>query len=124
MPLAKIAKFLSVGILWGCSNPFIKRGSMRKDSRKEATIFETIWFVLRNPSILIPFLVNQSGSLMFYYLLATEGLTTSVLICNSLTFGFTGLTAWLLGERVNSLALLTLGTALVILGTAICMSSK
>ena len=36
------------------------------------------------PSVFIPIAINQVGSLAFYYLLATDDISTAVPICNSL----------------------------------------
>eukprot|EP01041_Mallomonas_annulata_P000873 gene873-1698_t len=118
----KILKFLLVGLLWGITNPFMKRGST-KESRKNDSTFETLKAFLTNPRAFIPMIINQIGSALFYYILATEDLTSSSLICNALTFGFTGLTGWMLGERTNSPFLLLLGILLVLIGTTICMTS-
>ena len=49
----------------------------------------------------MPYLINQSGSVMYYRLLGTEGLSVAMPIANRLTFLLTGLTAVLKGEKTD-----------------------
>ncbi|KAK3710164.1 hypothetical protein QZH41_010554, partial [Actinostola sp. cb2023] len=55
---------------------------------------------------MIPFLLNQSGSVLFYLTLASADLSLAVPITNSLTFLFTILTGKLLGEENVSIGII------------------
>ena len=57
--------FLLVGALWGCTNPFLRSGS-------KGILKENNSKTLLNCRFVIPFALNQSGSLVYYYLLGTE----------------------------------------------------
>jgi drug/metabolite transporter (DMT)-like permease len=113
--------YLCVGVLWGCTNPFIKAAqeSVAEDrgvndpndkQAKEATCesgpfearsfmrklfsscYENLRGLFMNPRLFLPFAINQAGSLAFYALLSQEPVSRASPICNSLTFLFTALT--------------------------------
>ncbi|CAO2589202.1 Transmembrane protein 234 [Lemmus lemmus] len=54
-----------------------------------------------NTEYLMPFLLNQSGSLLYYLTLASTDLTLAVPICNSLAIVFTLIVGKILGEDVG-----------------------
>ena len=70
------------------------------------------------------FSLNQSGSILYYKLLATSDLSLSVPVCNALALVFSSATSFLLGERVDRPVAAIFGSLLVTLGVAICMASK
>lgn len=57
-------------------------------------------------------------------LLPYTDISLSVPICNSLTFVFTALTAWLIGEEIHSPGRTLLGISVVLVGITICVTSK
>lgn len=126
--LTPIAGYLIVGILWGCSNPFIKHAQAentehgRSDSNKEkSTSFDSLYRMFTKPRVLLPFLVNQSGSFVYYYLLSSEPVSRASPICNSLTFLFTATTGYVcFGEEVRYPFLLVIGIIAVLTGVLIC----
>uniref|UniRef100_A0A8C1APQ6 Transmembrane protein 234 n=1 Tax=Cyprinus carpio carpio TaxID=630221 RepID=A0A8C1APQ6_CYPCA len=94
---------LLVAILWGGTNPFLKKGTegierVQKDNKLLQFLAE-VKFLFLNIKYLIPFLLNQSGSLVFYFTLASTDLSLAVPMVNSLTFLFTLLMGKLLGEE-------------------------
>lgn len=123
--LTAVIGYALVGVLWGCSNPFIKRA--QTDTRetsptdsKNSSVFSTIWRLLTTPKLLVPFLINQSGSFVYYYLLSSEPVSRASPICNSLTFLFTALTGYIwFGEEVRNPLLLSIGIAFVLVGVCI-----
>lgn len=127
--LYKSCSYILVGVLWGCTNPFLKAGSKadKKSRTAEAqSLFQKLWNLIRkfmNPYVFVPFAINQLGSVAFYYLLATDNISAAVPICNSLTFAFTGITGWMLGEHVHRPVYFTVGVICVALGIAICLNS-
>ena len=55
-----------------------------------------------------------TGSIVFYYLLATQDMSIAAPVSNSLTFVFTAITSTLvLGEKINNPLLLATGTYLL-----------
>lgn len=69
---------------------------------------------------MVPFLLNQCGSVVFYTTLASTDLTIAVPITNSLTMIVTMLVGRILGEgNINTGAFL--GMVLVISGVTICV---
>lgn len=78
----------------------------------------------RRVSVWLPYLLNQSGSIIYYFLLATSDLTTAVPACNGLALVFSSLTSYFLGERLNKPIQGLIGALLVTLGVAICMISS
>lgn len=140
-----------VGAVWGCTNPFLRRGSVDEpDGKQFHTSSEGETFdntkgnygvdqdrgspIKKNPlvkslsrllrvGVWLPYLLNQCGSLLYYKLLATSNLTLSVPICNALALVFSSMTGFLLGERVDKPMRAALGSALVSVGVGICVMS-
>ncbi|XP_013396674.1 transmembrane protein 234 [Lingula anatina] len=116
-----------VAFLWGATNPFIKRGSagIEKIKRKNAALqfLAEIKFLVCSWKYMVPFLINQSGSVVYYLTLASADLSQAVPITNSLTFLFTTLSGTFLGEKVGGKETY-LGMLLVILGVSLCVMDK
>ncbi|RYG50114.1 hypothetical protein EON67_05865 [archaeon] len=72
----------------------------------------------------VPFLVNQTGSMVYNFLLGNADISMASPICNSLTFVFTGITARALGEKQPITWQTVVGTALILAGVATCVASK
>lgn len=45
---------VSVGLLWGCTNPLVKRGAARAEKKREEAGGSFWWSLLTTPSFLIP----------------------------------------------------------------------
>lgn len=100
-----LAACLLVGFLWGSTNPFMKRGA-------QASSLSGSWLErlpvprsalelvlpLTQLSYLVPLLVNQSGSLVYYLTLGNADISVVGPLANSFTFVFTALCGRLLGE--------------------------
>ncbi|RKP33359.1 hypothetical protein BJ085DRAFT_24971, partial [Dimargaris cristalligena] len=65
--------------------------------------------------------LNLSGSMVYYYTLGKSDLSLAVPITNSLTFVFTALAGYLLGEDIGSKKT-WLGMSLVVAGVALCVT--
>ncbi|XP_018602447.1 transmembrane protein 234 [Scleropages formosus] len=117
-----------VALLWGGSNPFLKRGTegiegVRGGGGAARQFLAELRFLFLNVRYLVPFLLNQSGSLIYYLTLASADLSLAVPLTNSLTFLFTLLGGALLGEDVGGKRAVA-GTALTVLGVALCVVSS
>ena len=130
----QILNVIAVCVLWGTTNPFLRRGSMDNESTATAsptttpTTTKTVceWFLSlwSRWQFILPFILNQAGSALYAVLLGQIDLTLALPLCNSLAFVLTALTGYLLGEHVQSPWLLCLGTMCVLTGTYICTVSN
>jgi len=119
---------LSVAILWGMSNPLMKRGSRGITSIKKTgspckDFFLEYYFLFTQPLYVAAFLVNIAGSVLYYYSLGNSDISLIETITNSLTFLITTLTSQLLGEE-GITKYTYVGMALVLAGVSVCISSK
>ncbi|MEQ2269959.1 hypothetical protein XENORESO_012878 [Xenotaenia resolanae] len=75
--VVEVLSLVLVSLLWGCTNPFLKKGSEGienvTESNRVSQLFVEIKFLLLNMKYLVPFLLNQSGSLVYFYTLSTTG---------------------------------------------------
>ena len=123
-----------VGALWGCTNPFMRQGSIESKSssnmsnkteeQEETKSVLKSLFRLARIKVWLPYLINQLGSLLYYKQLASSNLTLSVPICNATAMVFSCITSFFLGERVNQPRTAVLGVTLILLGVQICMYSS
>ncbi|XP_033116512.1 transmembrane protein 234-like [Anneissia japonica] len=116
-----------VAVLWGGTNPFIKKGGAGIEEIKERNAIRQflaeLKFLFFNWKYLIPFLLNQCGSVLYYLTLATMDLSLAVPVTNSLTFLFTLVSGKFLGEDVGGKETY-LGMLLVLSGVCLCMSDR
>lgn len=91
---------MQVGAFWGCTNPLLKRGSQGIDEAGKGAkgpagkwVAELL-FLLTRWQWLLPFAINQCGSLVYYVTLGTADLAMAVPISNSVTFLWTFLMGW------------------------------
>jgi drug/metabolite transporter (DMT)-like permease len=139
----EIVCLVLVGALWGCTNPLLRKGSTNAQvTSKVASEGESIdghtasdtpslirWITssLRsflNAGVWLPYLLNQAGSVMFYFTLARSDLSLAVPICNGLSLVFSIGTTYLIGERIDQPIKTFAGAALVVAGVAICLSAR
>ncbi|NXA03689.1 TM234 protein, partial [Sapayoa aenigma] len=72
---------------------------------------------------MVPFLLNQGGSLLFYLTLASTDLSLAVPLCNSLALIVTLVTGRILGEDVGGKWAVA-GMLLTILGISLCVAGS
>lgn len=123
---SEILSLVLVGAFWGCTNPLMRQGSQeislskqQQQSSKRSWLAK--WLSVR---IWLPYALNQSGSLLFYYTLGHSDLSLAVPICNGLALVFSIMTSYWIGEQTNEPWKMILGSALVMVGVAICLSSR
>ncbi|XP_010877854.1 transmembrane protein 234 [Esox lucius] len=125
--LVEVLCLVLVAVLWGCTNPFLKRGTEGIEQvKKENTFLQflaEVKFLFLNVKYLIPFLLNQSGSLVYYFTLATTDLSLAVPVANSLSFLLTLLTGKLLGEEFGGKRAVG-GMVLTMTGISLCITSS
>ncbi len=119
--------FFLVALVWGCTNPLLKKGSQGIEEvhgRNRLTqVLAELQFLALNWRYAVPFLVNQSGSLLYYLTLAEADISLAVPITNSLTFIVTTLAGRWLGEEPPP-AKTYCGMALVLCGVSLCVIGK
>lgn len=113
--------------LWGATNPLIKHHSKGVENIKADGKFNKLvaefTFLFLNWKYLLSFLLNQSGSIVYYITLASADLTLAVPITNSLTFIFTALSSRFLGEKTLNWET-ACGMLSVVVGVLLCVLSK
>jgi Putative transmembrane family 234 len=129
---ADLFSMILVGALWGCTNPLLRKGSLEEkgaqngDKNDEADSNDKTWSLLRSFlrfQVWLPYALNQSGSIVFYILLAKSDLSMAVPICNAFALVFTFATSWYLGEQMHKPVQTMLGTFLIMMGVTICVQS-
>lgn len=128
--------YLLVACLWGCTNPFIKhaqQSTATKESKDDAiskierkeSFKEMLWNLktsFSNMRVMIPFVLNQMGSAVFYLMLSTEPVSIVSPVCNSLTFLFTAMTSYIVfKESVRYPWFLVVGIIFILCGTVLCL---
>lgn len=118
--------FVLVSLLWGATNPFLKKGGAGiegvKHSNRLLKFLLEMKFLLLNWKYMLPFGINQLGAVLYYTTIGRAEITTAVPITNSLTFLFTTLFGRLLGEHTSTGTVL--GALMVLTGVLLCVTSK
>ncbi|KAM6427717.1 transmembrane protein 234 [Liasis olivaceus] len=125
--LGELASLILVAVLWGATNPYLKRGTegleqVKRESKPRQMLAE-MKFLCLNYKYMVPFALNQCGSFVYYLTLASTDLTLAVPLCNSLALVFTMATGKVLGENVGGTRA-ALGMLLTVLGIAICIAGS
>ncbi|PRP87926.1 hypothetical protein PROFUN_02663 [Planoprotostelium fungivorum] len=122
---------VAVALVWGATNPLMKIGS-RGVSRVAASSQGNVVSKFANEMKYLftqwryigAFLLNQSGSILFYYTLSNNEISMVVPITNSLTFLFTTVSShYILNEPCTDPGTIS-GMILIAVGVFICMSAK
>ncbi|XP_034714994.1 transmembrane protein 234 [Etheostoma cragini] len=127
--VVELLSLLLVSVLWGCTNPFLKKGTegienvQHNNNNRVLQLLAEVKFLFLNIKYLVPFLLNQSGSLVYYYTLSTTDLSLAVPVANSLTFLCTLLTGKLLGEEFGGRQAVA-GMLLTMAGITLCVISS
>ncbi|XP_014113906.1 PREDICTED: transmembrane protein 234 [Pseudopodoces humilis] len=116
-----------VAALWGGTSPFLRSAAagterLRGRGRLRQLLAE-LRFLSLSPKYLLPFLLNQAGSLLFYLTLASTDLSLAVPLCNSLALIVTLVTGKILGEDIGGKRAVA-GMLLTILGVSLCLAGS
>lgn len=117
---------LLVAIFWGVTNPFMKRGAdgietVAEEGRVSQVLHE-LKYLLLNWKYYVPFLLNQFGSVLYFWTLSTSNLSVVVPLTNSLTFLIASVTGRFLGEEIGG-AYFYLGVSLMLAGIFVSTTS-
>lgn len=126
--LTDLISLVIVGSIWGCTNSFLRRGTLlsnltcdSSDMSNNTTIVANFLSRLRNIQVILPYVLNQCGSLLYYNLLSTTDLSLAVPICNGLALVFSVITSHFLGEQMDKPVRALLGSTMLICGVCICI---
>ncbi|XP_003403295.1 transmembrane protein 234 homolog [Bombus affinis] len=125
--LDSIIFLILVAFLWGVTNPFIKKGAKGlenvKSSSKFCQFFKELAFLITNLKYIIPFIINQCGSVLYFLTLNKVDISLAIPVTNSLTFVITAITGWILGEeKIHKNTYM--GMILILVGTVLCSWDK
>ncbi|XP_003707200.2 transmembrane protein 234 homolog isoform X1 [Megachile rotundata] len=127
MTLDSIVYLSFVALLWGVTNPFIKKGAKGlenvKASSKFGQFFKELAFLVTQLKYIIPFIINQLGSVLYFLTLGNADISLAVPVTNSLTFVITAITGWFLGEEKIHRNMY-IGMILILVGTVLCCWDK
>lgn len=125
--LGQVLALVLVAALWGGTQPLLKRASAGLQQVHERTwvrqLLQEMKTLFLNFEYLVPFLLNQCGSLLYYFTLASTDLTLAVPICNSLAIVFTLIVGKVLGEDIGGKRAVA-GMVLTMTGIALCITSS
>ena len=125
-----------VSLLWGCTNPLMREGTKEQhdqetkkkdDETKNQGLlhqikyqFIKLFHFFLNWRFSIPFVLNQSGSILYMYSLGSLNISVAVPLCTGLTSLFTTITAiFVLGEQSFDMKTF-FALVLIITGTILC----
>ncbi|XP_025424848.1 transmembrane protein 234 homolog [Sipha flava] len=94
-----IFQLFIVGILWGGTNPFLKAATNKVKRNKGLNFISEVTDHLTNWNYLVPFIINQCGSLLFYFTLKYSDISLAVPIANGVSFVSTSIVGTLIGEE-------------------------
>ncbi|CRG93702.1 conserved Plasmodium protein, unknown function [Plasmodium gallinaceum] len=111
--------YLVIGFLWGCTNAYMKKGC--KDENTEKNIIKDIISIFKNLNIIIPYILNQIGSLLYYYLLSESDISLVMPLSNASSFFFTYITEIIIFKKSITYKSI-LGLILICSGLFMCVN--
>ncbi|XP_017045073.1 transmembrane protein 234 homolog [Drosophila ficusphila] len=121
-------QLLAVGMLWGITNPFIRLGSqgietLQDTGSKWRNFIQEARTIGNRWRYWLPFGLNQCGSALYVWTLQSASITVAVPVANSLSFAFTAITGFALGEKLPGKKVI-LGTLLICCGSILMIYDK
>ena len=122
---------VTIGVLWGCTNTFIRVGALQVQRKRERAsskassrfraAFGDLPLLLTTPAFIVPQSLNLCGSAAFSWLQGRVRLTVAGPVVNTVALTANAVADWAAGEPVQ-LHLAVPGVALVAIGAALCSS--
>lgn len=122
-------ELILVALLWGTTNPCINRATKNKSKSKEEDLAPKpsapgLSSLLLNWRFLVPFGLNQLGSVVYLHCLSQLSLSFAVPTVNALTMIITAAAAQYLGERTRCNLKVAAGMMLMLAGICLCILSQ
>lgn len=122
----QLAACACIGVVWGCTNSFIKQGSLAANGQSEANhrgwgVVDLWVHLLTTWRFLLPQALNLAGSVCFTLLLGAAPLSFVVPVTNAVSLLANAVTDWALGEAID-LTYAAPGVLLLALGVGLCAS--
>ncbi|KAG9138989.1 hypothetical protein Leryth_022481 [Lithospermum erythrorhizon] len=127
-----VEKMVLVGLVWGATNAFMKRGALIWDKKLKSPsqpnrpyqnpILKTMsnWInLVLTWQYSLPFMLNLSASATFFAILGNTPISLAVPVTNATTFAATAVFGMILGEKIR-VGLALLGTFFIVVGLKIC----
>lgn len=117
-----------VAILWGVTNPLMKAGSKGVENAKLGSRYwgwlAELLFLVRQWQYVASFLLNQSGSVLFYWTVSRSDVSLVVPVTNSLTLVVTTVAGRVLLKEGALPWRSYAGMALTLTGVTLCVWAK
>ena len=110
--------FFLVGVLWGCTTPFLRSRESQKSS--SSSTVSHLLSIFTDFRFLAFFGLNQLGSIFFYRLLAVHSLAIAAAGANALAFVFSAVTEAVFISRRLPDSRTSFGATLIISGLYLC----
>ncbi|GAA0151721.1 hypothetical protein LIER_10376 [Lithospermum erythrorhizon] len=123
-----VEKMVLVGLVWGATNAFMKRGAFIWDKKLKSPsqpntayqnpILKTMsnWInLVLTWQYSLPFMLNLSASATFFAILGNTPISLAVPVTNATTFAATAVFGMILGEKIR-VGLALLGTFFIVVG--------
>ncbi|CAO2841902.1 unnamed protein product [Amaranthus hypochondriacus] len=137
MAIGDIETMVAVGLIWGATNAFMRKGAVIWDQKSlessqflqspSSNLHQRILFTLKNYLNLfltwqysVPLILNLSASASFFAILGHTSISLAVPVTNATTFAATAVMGILLGEKTR-LGYALFGTFLIVLGVWLCV---
>ncbi|XP_057896033.1 transmembrane protein 234 [Melospiza georgiana] len=124
-PAGQALALALVAALWGGTGPFLRAAAAGMEEQRGRgrlrQLLAELRFLSFNWQYLVPFLLNQAGSLLFYLTLASTDLSLAVPLCNSLALVVTLVTGKILGEDIGGKRAVA-GMLFTMLGVSLCLA--
>uniref|UniRef100_A0A7N4P3F0 Transmembrane protein 234 n=1 Tax=Sarcophilus harrisii TaxID=9305 RepID=A0A7N4P3F0_SARHA len=125
--LGQVCALVLVALLWGGSNPLLKRAAGTLVPAQEGNwlqqLLQETKYLFFSYQYLVPLCLNQCGSLVYYLTLASTDLSLAVPISNSLALVVTLVVGKFLGEDIGG-KWPALGMVFTISGIMLCIASS
>ncbi|KAJ2940942.1 hypothetical protein O0L34_g10205 [Tuta absoluta] len=116
------------GVLWGVTNPFIRQGTKGLRQVRANSWLGQAWaevaFLLGNWRYVVPWVINQAGSVSYLLAVRRAPLSLSVPAANALAFACTAVTGAATGHEEPLDRGSILGVICIVAGTALCCWDK
>ncbi|XP_074353747.1 uncharacterized protein LOC141692720 [Apium graveolens] len=123
--LGDIEKMITVGLVWGATNAFMKKGTLIWDQKLKScsqpnTPLKNWLNLLLTWQYSVPFILNLSASATFFAILNDTPISLAVPVTNATTFAATALFGLLLGEDIRVFSGF-FGTLFILVGVYVCV---